>query len=130
MSKYNITIETMNTESLPFTAVGQLGDRQFELQTIVYGGRNIWKCKEHGMVPCPTEMSQFSRGERSAIAAWAKKVEGDEELLGKSSQLASASGIAKPRVNREAEALRNEVAELKALIAQFTGTDDEEDSAE
>jgi hypothetical protein len=75
-------------------------------------------------------MSQFSRGERSAIAAWAKKVEGDEELLGKSSQLASASGIAKPRVNREAEELRNEVAELKALIAQFTGVDDEEDSAE
>lgn len=120
MSKYNITIETINTESFPFTATGQIGDKPFELQTIMYSGRPIWKTKEHGMLPCPTEMSAFSRGERSAIAAWAKKVEDDNSLVGQSSQLASAIGASKPRVNPQVEQMQTELESLRALVAQLS----------
>ena len=124
MSKYNITIETINKESFPFTAAGQIGDKPFELQTIMYSGRQIWKCKEHGMLPCPTEMSAFSRGERSAIAAWAKKVESDDALIGQSSQLASALGARTPRVNPQVEALNAELETLRALVSQLTSVED------
>ena len=124
MSKYNITIETINKEAFPFTAAGQIGDKPFDLQTIMYSGRPIWKTKEHGMLPCPTEMSAFSRGERSAIAAWAKKVEGDESLVGKSSQLASAIGASKPRGNQKVTELQSELEALRALVSQLTSAED------
>lgn len=121
MSKYNITINTISTESLPFTASGQIGDQQFELQTIIYNGGPIWKTKEHGMVPCPTSMSEFSRGQRSAIAAWAKKVEQDPALVGQSSQIASATGTATPRRNAINQQMQQELEQLRALVAQLTG---------
>lgn len=138
MSKYSITITSMSTDQLPFTCTGEIGGVEFESATIIYSGRAIWKVKEHGMLPAPTEMSQFTRGERSAIAAWAKKVEQNAELIGKNSQLATATGLAPKRTVRvqqsaEVESLKSELAELKALMKMMMGQDvdgDEESSEE
>ena len=136
MSKYSIIIDTMSTDSFPFTCTGEIGGVAFESATIMYGGRPIWKVKEHGMLPAPTEMSEFSRGERSAIAAWAKKVEQNNELIGQNSQLASAMGLAPKRTTQpsvQVQSMKNEIEELKALVAQLLGQkeeDVEEDSEE
>jgi len=136
MSKYSITISTMSTEQFPFTCVGEIGGVEFESATIMYGGRPIWKVKEHGMLPAPTEMSAFTRGQRSAIAAWAKKVEQNTELVGSNSQLASAMGLAPKRTAQpsvQVQSMKSEIDELKALVAQLLGnTNDEveEDSEE
>lgn len=136
MSKYSIIINSMSTEAFPFTCTGEIGGVEFESATIMYGGRPIWKVKEHGMLPAPTEMSQFTRGERSAIAAWAKKVEQNNELIGQNSQLASAMGIA-PKRNAQpsvqVQSMASEIEELKALVAQLLGNTNvevEEDSEE
>ena len=136
MSKYSITINSMSTEQFPFTCTGEIGGVEFESATIMYGGRPIWKVKEHGMLPAPTEMSAFTRGQRSAIAAWAKKVEQNAELIGANSQLASAMGLAPKRTTQpsvQVQSMKSEIEELKALVAQLLGnTNDEveEDSEE
>lgn len=135
MSKYNIVVTSINTEAFPFKGSGTINGVTFEAQTIIYNGGPIWKTVEHGMCPAPTSMSQFSRGERSAIAAWMKKVEQQPELVEQSSQMAGAMGLVQKRqvssqaqqVNQE---MKNEIEELKAMIAMLMGTqgEDEEDS--
>ena len=135
MSKYAITVTAINTESLPFTGAGTINGVEFEAATIIYGGRAIWKVKEHGMLPCPTEMSQFTRGERSAIAAWFKKVEQNPELVDKNSQLATATGLAPKRTatarpSAEVDSLKSEIAELKAMMRMLMGQDDEDVDSE
>jgi len=139
MSKYAITCTSINNEAFPFTGTGEINGVEFETATIMYGGRPIWKVKEHGMLPAPTEMSQFTRGERSAIAAWMKKVEQNPELVDKNSQLASAMGLAPKRnvaqSSVQVQSMKSEIEELKALVAQLLGSKDavggdEEDSEE
>lgn len=138
MSKYAIVCTAINTESFPFTGTGTVNGVDFECATIMYGGRPIWKVKEHGMLPAPTEMSQFTRGERSAIAAWMKKVEQNPQLVDQNSQMASAMGLAPKRVaNRpspQVESMKSEIEELKAMVAALLGqasSDEvEEDSEE
>jgi len=130
MSKYAITCTSINTESFPFTGTGEINGVEFETATIMYGGRPIWKVKEHGMLPAPTEMSQFTRGERSAIAAWMKKVEQNPELVDQNSQLASAMGLAPKRnvaqSSVQVQSMKSEIEELKALVAQLLGSKDED----
>ena len=140
MSKYAIVCTAINTESFPFTGTGTVNGVDFECATIMYGGRPIWKVKEHGMLPAPTEMSQFTRGERSAIAAWMKKVEQNPQLVEQNSQMASAMGIAPKRTTQpspQVESMKSEIDELKALVAALLGNqaqnidlDEEEDSEE
>lgn len=129
MSKYNIVITAINTDAFPFTGEGTINGRNFKAQTIIYNGGPIWKTVEHGMCPAPTSMSEFSRGERSAIAAWMKKVEQDPSLVEKSSQLASAMGLAPKRQQAQAvnQSMKTEIEELKAMIALLMGNADESD---
>lgn len=119
MSKYNITIHAMSTESFPFTCNGEIDGRSFESATIIYNGGPIWKVKEHGMLPAPTSMSEFTRGERSAIAAWAKKCEQNPQLVGQASMMASAMGLAPKRQQAQAvnQSMKNELDELRAMVA-------------
>jgi hypothetical protein len=135
MSKYAIVCTAINTDQLPFTGAGTVNGVEFECATIIYGGRAIWKVKEHGMLPAPTEMSQFTRGERSAIAAWMKKVEQNPELVDKNSQLATATGLAPKRTatarpSAEVDSLKSELAELKAMMRMLMGQDSEVDADE
>ena len=134
MSKYAIVCTAINTESFPFTGTGTVNGVEFETATIMYGGRPIWKVKEHVMLPAPTEMSQFTRGERSAIAAWMKKVEANPELVDQNSQLASAMGLSPKRnANRpspQVESMKSEIEELKALVAQLLGSGDQEEASD
>lgn len=133
MSKYAIVVTSINTESLPFTGTGTINGTPFEAQTIIYNGGPIWKTKEHGMCPAPTSMSQFSRGERSAIAAWMKKVEQQPELVEQNSQMAGAMGLVQkrqvsPQVSQVNQQMKNEIDELKAMIALLMGNQSEEES--
>ena len=138
MSKYAIVCTSINTESFPFTGTGTVNGVEFESATIMYGGRPIWKVKEHGMLPAPTEMSQFTRGERSAIAAWMKKVEQNPSLVDQNSQMASAMGLAPKRTTTQpspqVNQMKSEIEELKALVAALLGnqaqSNEEEDSDE
>ena len=124
MSKYAIVCHSINTESFPFTGTGEINGTPFETATIMYGGRPIWKVKEHGMLPAPTEMSEFTRGERSAIAAWMKKVEANPSLVDQNSQMASAMGLAPKRTatpSPQVSQMKSEIEELKALVAALLG---------
>ena len=119
MGKYNIKIETINTESAPYTAEGEIDGIEFEARTIHYNGGLIWKIVEQGMCPAPTTMSQFTRGQRSAVAAWLKKCESNAELLNVSSQTVGAtqSGPSKAQQWKdEKEAMTAQIEELRAMV--------------
>ena len=99
MSKYNITINEINTDNDQHTAQGTIlknGEPvAFEAATIWYDGTRRWKVKEEGGLAVKTTESNFSTGERMAVARWLKAVSKDEELVGKSSgQGSGGSGIA------------------------------------
>ena len=122
MSKYNITIETMQSETFPFEATGRIGEQEFQLRTIMYNGDAIFKVVENGMCPAPTTMSAFTRGQRSAIAAFAKRVQADPKLIGESSQtVGSTSGPSRAQKHAaEIQTMSDEISQLKELIASLS----------
>ncbi len=129
MGKYNIVINSMSTEQFPFEAEGEIDGVPFITKTIVYNGGPIWKVEENGMLPAPTSLSQFTRGQRAAIAGWAKKVEGNQELIGKPSQLAGnqPSGPSKTKILEEQNlALQERLAQMEAMILALSNKDQDE----
>ena len=98
MSKYNITINEIQLDNDQHTAQGTIiknGEPvQFEAATIWYDGTRRWKVKEEGGLAVKTTDSDFTTGERMAVARWLKAVSKDESLVGKSSgQGSGKSGI-------------------------------------
>ena len=82
------------------------------------------------MVAAPLSQSDFSRGERSAIAKWAKAVEENTELLGKPSQSVGtkSSGSSKfKKLEEENANLKSEIAEMKEMLALLVAQKNEED---
>ena len=125
MSKYNITINEINTDNDQHTAQGTIQrDGQpisFDAVTIWYDGTRRWKVKEEAGTAVAVEQSDFGKGERMAIARWLKAVSKNPELVGKSSGQGSGkpSGGGSSKI-KELEAqnasLAEELAELKALM--------------
>ena len=141
MSKYNITISEINTDNDQHTASGVLlrnGEEvAFESVTIWWDGTRRWKVKEAAGTAVKVDDSDFSKGERMAIARWLKAVAKNPELVGKSSGQGTGApkggGSSKKVKELEAqnEALAAELAELKAMMMEFMGKGsegDEEDS--
>ena len=129
--KYNIIIEAMSLESFPFTASGTINGHQISLQTISHPTGILWKLVENGQVAVPLSQSDFGRGERSSIARWAKEVELNQELIGKSSQSAgstpSTSRNSKLKDLEEQNAtLKAEIAEMKEMLAALVAQKNEE----
>tara|TARA_B100000287_G_C20633714_1_gene780848 strand:- start:540 stop:983 length:444 start_codon:yes stop_codon:yes gene_type:complete len=128
MSKYNIVIETLQSESFPFEATGNIDGKEFNLRTIMYNGSAIFKVVEQGMCPAPTSLSEFTRGQRSAIAAFAKKVQSNPDLLGKGSQTVGAtpSGPSRATVlQQQNDELTARLEAMEALIAGMTAAAEE-----
>ena len=129
MSKYNITINEINTENDEHTAQGTLlrnGEEvQFDSVTIWWDGTRRWKVKEEAGTAVKVEDSGFSKGERMAIARWLKAVAKNPELVGKSSGQGSGStgsnkSSAKVKeLEAKNEALAEELAELKAMMVEL-----------
>tara|TARA_R100000027_G_scaffold58687_2_gene48748 strand:+ start:76 stop:570 length:495 start_codon:yes stop_codon:yes gene_type:complete len=131
MSKYNITINEINTDNDQHTAQGTIlknGEPvAFEAATIWYDGTRRWKVKEEGGLAVKTTESNFSTGERMAVARWLKAVSKDEELVGKSSGQGSggSGGRSSSRVKEleaQNEALQGQVAELMAMVTEFVAS--------
>ena len=117
MSKYNIVVETISLEQSPFTATGTLDGVSFEARTIHYNGGLIWKLVENGLCPAPVDLSQFTRGQRSAAARWLKLVEGDQSLLNTGSQMSGAKpSPARQQANAEKEQMKKEIEDLRAMV--------------
>lgn len=129
MSKYNITINEINTENDQHTASGtiQRGDEAvaFEAATRWWDGTRRWKIKEEAGVAVSLESSDYSRGERMAIARWLKEVSKNPELVGKSSGQGSGStGSGKSsskmkELEEQNATLKTELAELKAMMMEL-----------
>jgi len=121
MSKYSIKINEINLEANPQTAQGiiQRGSEEvkFEAQVLMWGGTPRWKLVEEGQVAVPVEQSNFSQGERMAIARWLKSVAGNPALVGQSSQSGSGSS---GRSSASASKLKELEAQNEALQAQLT----------
>lgn len=129
MSKYNITISEIDTEKDQHTAQGTLlrdGEEVlFNAVTIWWDGTRRWKVKEEAGTAVKVEDSEFSKGERMAIARWLKAVVKNPELVGKS----SGQGPGKPsgggssakvkELESKNEALAGELAELKAMMMEL-----------
>ena len=129
MSKYNITINEINTDQDTHTASGIIirnGEEvQFEAVTIWWDNTRRWKVKEESGTAVSIEQSDFGRGERMAIAKWLKEVSKNPELIGKSSGQGtggSRSGGGSSKVaelTKQNEELKSELAELKAMMMEF-----------
>ena len=128
MSKYNITINEINKDNDTHTAQGIIlknGEPvAFEAATKWWDGTRRWKIKEEGGLAVKTTESNFSTGERMAVARWLKAVSNDESLIGKSSGQGSggSSGRSSSRVKElesQNEVLQNELTELKEMLQSF-----------
>lgn len=128
MSKYNITINEINKDNDTHTAQGIIlknGEPiSFEAATIWWDASRRWKVKEEGGLAVKTTESNFSTGERMAVARWLKAVSKDESLIGKSSgQGNGGSGSrSSSRVNElesQNQVLQNELNELKDMMQTF-----------
>ena len=129
MSKYNITINEINTDNDQHTAQGTIQrDGQpisFDAVTIWYDGTRRWKVKEEAGTAVAVEQSDFGKGERMAIARWLKAVSKNPELVGKSSgQGSGSSGSSKPskkvqELESQNNELRAELDELKAMMMEL-----------
>ena len=141
MSKYNITINEINLDNDQHTASGILlrnGEEvAFDSVTIWWDGTRRWKVKEAAGTAVKVDESDFSKGERMAIARWLKAVSKNPELVGKSSGQGTGApkgGGSSSRIKEleaQNEALTAEVAELKAMMMELMGnrgTSDEEES--
>ena len=117
--KYNIIITAINLESVPYSATGTCDGEEFESATIFYNGGLIWKVREHNMLPCPTSMSKFTRGQRASIARWLKMVEQNVELVDKSSQASGAQPQARNNKVQELQAQNNELMERLAQMEEL-----------
>jgi len=115
MSKYNITIAEINLDADTHTAAGHImknGEEvKFEAATIWWSGTRRWKVKEEGGLAVRVSDSQFTQGERMAIARWLGEVSKNSELVGKS----SGQGTGAPRQSKP----NPKVAELEAQNAQL-----------
>lgn len=140
MSKYNITINEINKDNNDeHTAQGIIlknGEPvAFEAATIWYDGTRRWKVKEEGGLAVKTTESNFTTGERMAVARWLKAVSKDEELVGKSSgQGTGKSGGGSSRRVKELEAqneaLQGQVNELMAMVTEFMASQSQTQQAE
>ena len=128
MSKYNITINEINKDNDTHTAQGIIlknGEPvAFEAATKWWDGTRRWKIKEEGGLAVKTTESNFSTGERMAVARWLKAVSNDESLIGKSSGQGSggSGGRSSSRVKElesQNEVLQNELTELKEMMQAF-----------
>jgi hypothetical protein len=130
MSKYSIKITEINLEANPQTAQGtiQRGSEevQFNAQVLMWAGTPRWKVVEEGGVAVAVEQSQFSQGERMAIARWLKSVAGNPALVGSSSQSgsgssggSSASSSKLKELESQNEALQAQLTSMQALLEQL-----------
>jgi len=138
MSKYNITINEINTDNDQHTAQGIIlknGEEvSFEAATIWWDGTRRWKVKEEGGLAVKTDDSNFTTGERMAVARWLKAVSKDEALLGKSSGQGNgkSGGGSSSRVKEleaQNQALQGQVTELMAMMAEFVASQSESQQA-
>jgi len=139
MSKYNITINEINTDNDQHTAQGIIlknGEPiSFEAATKWWDGTRRWKIKEEGGLAVKTTDSDFSTGERMAVARWLKAVSKDESLIGKSSgQGSGGSGNRSTSRVKELESqnqvLQNELTELKEMMQTFMLSQSQADTVE
>ena len=139
MSKYNITINEIQLDNDQHTAQGTIiknGEPvQFEAATIWYDGTRRWKVKEEGGLAVKTTDSDFTTGERMAVARWLKAVSKDESLVGKSSGQGSgkSGGGSSKRVQEletQNEELRSELSELKAMMMEFAASQNQAQQAD
>lgn len=128
MSKYNITINEINKDNDTHTAQGIIlknGEPvSFEAATIWWDASRRWKVKEEGGLAVKTTESNFSTGERMAVARWLKAVSKDESLIGKSSGQGTggSGGRSSSRVKElesQNQVLQNELTELKEMMQAF-----------
>ena len=128
MSKYNITINEINLDNDQHTAQGIIlkdgEETPFDAATIWWDGTRRWKVKEEGGLAVKTDNSNFTTGERMAVARWLKAVSKDESLIGKSSgQGSGGSGSRSSSRVKELESqnqvLQNELSELKEMMQTF-----------
>tara|TARA_Y100000992_G_C20895926_1_gene318604 strand:+ start:105 stop:506 length:402 start_codon:yes stop_codon:yes gene_type:complete len=128
MSKYNITIQEINLDNDQHTAQGTIirdGEVvQFEAVTRWWDGTRRWKVKEEAGTALKVEDSDFSKGERMAIARWLKAVSKNPELVGKSSGQGpgkpSGGGSSKVKeLEAKNEELATELSELKAMMMEL-----------
>ena len=139
MSKYNITINEINKDNDTHTAQGIIlknGEPvAFEAATKWWDGTRRWKIKEEGGLAVKTTESNFSTGERMAVARWLKAVSNDESLIGKSSGQGSggSGGRSSSRVKElesQNEVLQNELTELKEMLQSFMLSQSQANEAE
>ena len=133
MSKYNITVNELNKDNDQHTAQGIIvrdGEEvSFDAVTIWYDGTRRWKVKEEAGTAVAVEQSDFSKGERMAIARWLKAVAKNPELVGKSSGQGSGSsggsgGSSRIKQLEEQNAqLQGQVAELMEMMKQLMNKD-------
>lgn len=127
MSKYNIQITEINLESKPETAQGTIhrnGEEvAFEAQVQMWAGTPRWKVKEEAGLAVSLENSEFTQGERMAIARWLKAVAKNTELVGKSSQRGGGSSSQGSSKLKELEAqnaaLQEQLASVQALVQEL-----------
>lgn len=138
MSKYNITINEINTENDQHTAQGtiQRGDEvvAFEAATKWWDGTRRWKVKEEAGLAVKQEQSEFKLGERMAIARWLKEVAKNPELVGKASGGGtgrSGGGSSKKVEALQAanDALKTELSELRAMMQQVIASQSQQEPA-
>jgi len=88
MSKYTIIIHQIEGLQNPLSGKGTIDGNPFDMKQINYSDSWIWKVDtKNGLGGAITD-SGFSRGERSAIARWAKLVTSDFNLIGTPSSIA------------------------------------------
>jgi len=129
MSKYNITINEINTDQDTHTAQGIImkdgNEVQFEAATIWWSGTRRWKVKEEGGLAVRVADSSFTQGERMAIARWLGEVSKNPELVGKSSGQGTGAprqSAPSPKVKELEEQnaqLQAQMEELKAMMQQM-----------
>jgi len=133
MSKYNITIAEINVEADTHTASGTImknGEEvQFEAATIWWSGTRRWKVKEAAGLAVRVSDSNFTQGERMAIARWLTQVSKDQGLIGKS----SGQGTGAPRqaqsnsrvkeLEEQNAQLQVQMEELKAMMQKMMNKD-------
>ena len=129
MSKYNITIKTINLTGQSHEATGTImkaGEEiEFQAETIWWSGTRRWKVKEDGQLAVKVSSSKFDQGERMAIARWLGEVSKNQELIGKS----SGQGTGAPRqqqtnvqveeLQAQNQQLSTQLKELQDLMAGF-----------
>ena len=133
MSKYQITVNEINTDQDTHTASGIIvrnGEEvEFNAVTIWWDNTRRWKVKEEAGTAVSIEQSDFGKGERMSIAGWLKKVSKNEELVGKSSSQGSGSSSSRggsskvTELTKQNEELKSELAELKAMMMEFMKKD-------